>query len=88
VPLSRLEPENTAVFFSRLRPYGDYSFTGDDFVMLTEIDFASLPQSTEALQKHIKIARAENRSPLMFMGLPHILYKGVLPLDGIDVAAF
>ena len=88
VPLSRLEPENTAVFFSRLRPYGDYSFADDDFVMLTQVDFASLTQSTAELQRHVQIGRAENRKPLMFMGIPHILYKGVLPLDDINIVEF
>lgn len=88
VPLSRLEPGNTAVFFSRLRPYGDYSFADDDFVMLTQVDFASLTRSTAELQKHIQIAHSENRTPLLFMGIPHILYKGVLSLDGINIVEF
>ncbi len=88
VPLSRLEPENTAVFYSKHLPYGDYSFADDDFVMLAQVDFASLTQSTAELQKHIQIARSESRTPLMFMGIPHILYKGVLSLDGIDIVEF
>ncbi len=58
------------------------------FVMLTQVDFASLTQSTAELPKHIQTARAENRTPLMFMGIPHILYKGVLSLDGINIVEF
>jgi len=88
VPLSRFEPACTAVFFSKIRPYGDFAMPDDAFAMLSDVDFESLTHFPDALRQHIGQARAENRRPFMFVGVPHILYRGTLLLDGIDVEEF
>jgi hypothetical protein len=87
-PVSRFEPECTAVFFSKVRPYGDSAMPDNAFSMLSDVTFESLTQLPDALRQHIRLARAENRQPFMFVGVPHILYRGVLKLDGIEVVAF
>jgi len=46
------------------------------------------PNWKNPLRQHIGQARAENRRPFMFVGVPHILYRGTLLLDGIDVVEF
>lgn len=88
IPLSRFEMRHTAVYFSKLRPFNNFEQDDDDFVSLSQVEFNSLTQITDALREHIQITRSENRTPLMFMGLPHILYKGSLSLDGIEIVEF
>lgn len=88
IPLSRLELQNAAVYFSRNQAFGDHSIDGNDFVSLAQSNFDSLTRLPEALRKHIQIARSENRSPFMFVGVPHILYKGALQIEGIEIVAY
>jgi hypothetical protein len=88
VPLSRLEPENTAVFFSKIRPYGDDTLAASDFALLADVDFEPLTRLPDTLREHIQMARSEKRTPLLFVGIPHILYRGTLSLDGIEVVEF
>lgn len=88
IPLSCLEVRDTAVYFSKLRPWHNFERNDDDFAPLTQVEFGFLTQITDALREHIQIARSENRTPFMFMGLPHILYKGSLSLDGIEIIEY
>ena len=88
VPLSRFELENTAVYFPKNRSFGSFTRVEDQFTLLSGVDFEPLTKQTDELCDHIQQARSENRKPFMFMGLPHILYKGSLPLDGIEIVEY
>ena len=88
IAIARLEPQKTAIYFSKNRAYGDHSVDDSDFARLDQVDFASLTQVPDALRVHIQSARSENRQPFMFVGVPHVLYKGELSLDGIEIIEF
>jgi len=88
VPITKFERERVAVYLYRHRPHGKHDFVEADFAMLEDINFESLTLLPNALREHIKIAQAENRSPLFFVGVPHILYKGELPVDELEIVEF
>lgn len=85
VPTNLLEPERTAVYYSRIRKFGDHTWDNDAFAMFAEVKFEEISQLPDALLQHIKIAKADARRPFMFVGVPHVLYKGELSLDGVEV---
>ena len=68
--------------------FGDHTVDENDFAPLAQSDFDSLTRLPEALRKHIQTARSENRRPFMFVGVPHVLYKGTLQIEGIEIVEF
>ena len=88
IPLDRLQPQNSVTYLPRKREFGDFSVDRSDFVPLAECDFDAFTHLLEPLREHIHSARSENRMPFMFGGVPHILYKGIIELDSVDIVEF
>jgi hypothetical protein len=88
IPLSRLEPACTAVYFSGIGSPGDFSLDDQAFAILSDVEFEPLTRLPDTLREHIQMARSEKRTPFMFVGVPHILCRGTLSLDGISVVEF
>lgn len=86
IPINRLDADCTAVYlFHQLRPYGNHQDDNTQFVMLSDIPFEPLTRTPHLLREHIRMARSEERRPFMFMGVPHILYKGTLSIADIEI---
>ena len=85
IPLERLAPPNTAVYFPKLRKYGEMERDANQFTLLTDVDFESLTTLPELFFTFFELDKAVGRRPFMFNGIPHILYKGEIALEGIKI---
>lgn len=85
IPAARLEPEKSAIYFSSLRAFGDYSHTAAEYKPFSLELLEKHHHLPDATRQHYRIAKSEGRVPFIFEGSPHILYKGRLDLEGIGV---
>lgn len=86
VPLSRFEPQLTAVYFyAKQRKFGDHTIDPDEFAMLADVDFEPLTILGDKLTSHIEQSKRDGQNPVMFGHVPHILYKGTLSTDSLMI---
>jgi hypothetical protein len=77
--------ENASIFINKVRESGDFTLKDDDFE----------PYSLEVLSKYqnipdvtvnaFKDAKAKSEPPLLFLWVPHVLFKGTIPVEKLKI---
>ena len=77
----RLEPDNTIVYlYNELGPLTKESFTTYDPNKITQ--YTELPEETK---QYYQERQEQGKRPLLFVYIPHILYKGSINISDVEV---
>lgn len=78
IPINSLNSEDLAMFWYDNSNESHY----DDVSVLREIDLGGLSDITK---RHYERSFAQGKHPLLFHGLPHVLYRGKIDVSDLEV---
>jgi hypothetical protein len=77
IPVELLDPKTTTIFLSSTDPNAD-RYAAENYLELTTDRLSTMQELPEATIRYYRESKQQNRNPLMYVGVPHVLYKGVI----------
>lgn len=83
VPVSLLSPTQTIIFLSSTQPNNRYA--PENYLQFTPENLKSHQCLPKATQEYYTTCKTEGRNPLVYVGIPHILYLGLIQIKDCEV---
>jgi hypothetical protein len=83
IPFEMLEPQSTTIFLSSSDPNSD-RYAAHNYLELTADHLRNMQELPEETLRYYQESKQQNRNPLMYVGVPHILYKGVIAVNELS----
>ncbi len=83
IPVSLLLPVQTIIFLSSTQPNNRYA--AENYLQFTLENLELHRQLPEATQEYYTTCKTEGRNPLIYVGVPHILYLGLIQVNDCEV---
>ncbi len=88
IPETKFNENNTVVFFQDKKKPGNFEIFRNQIKFLSEIDLASLNSMPhETIDYYLNCFR-EKKHPLLFAGVPHVLYKGNIDITNLEIISW
>jgi hypothetical protein len=84
IPFEMLDPKSTTIFLSSSDPNSD-RYAANNYLELTADHLRNRQEFPEATLRYYQESKQQNRNPLMYVGVPHILYKGVIAVSELSI---
>jgi len=85
IPIDLLDKKKMIVYLFRYKTKDFHSI--DQFEMFTLQNFKKYSRLRPKTLEYYKKEVSEKRRPLLYMYIPHILYKGTIDIDGLEVVS-
>ena len=80
-----MNSNNTVIFKHRVRAKGDFSLNSEEIVPFNADNLARFQQLPQATREHFQQAKESSEVPMLFLWVPHVLFKGQLPVEKLKI---